>query len=300
MLPIDASALYAELGGLNVGTEALGVDEPRMLASALSRFVILAIAHHKSVWAIIRRKSPDFRMAGVWFRTSSSSVSIPFQNGTILTIHPRRCTLNWMPRTRMDELYLLAEEHDGLFTSKEARALGIQDSVLTRLTQRGRLERVNRGVYRIAHYPPDRLAQYREAVLWAQASHHGPEQHIALSHETALLVYGLSDLNPARVHLTVPKTARFRRKNPEWIAIHRADLKRPEIGEHEGIPVTTVERSIADVLATTHRPDIARQAITEALREGLLTIEQASALRKTVNRSVHDLSSSTMEAHEAL
>jgi predicted transcriptional regulator of viral defense system len=66
----------------------------------------------------------------------------------------------------MKELHALAEEHDGLLTSKEARALGIQDSVLVRLAQRGRLERMSRGVYRIAHYPTDRLAQYREAVLW--------------------------------------------------------------------------------------------------------------------------------------
>ena len=207
-----------------------------------------------------------------------------------MTFHLRRRTLDRMPRTRMDELYPLAEEHDGLFTSKEARALGIRDSVLARLTQRGRLERVNRGVYRIAHYPADRLAQYREAVLWAQASHHGPEQHIALSHETALLIYGLSDLNPARVHLTVPKTARLRRKHPEWITVHRADLKSQEIGEHEGIPVTTVERSIVDVLATTHRIDVARQAITEAVRDGLLNTVQAGRLRKIVNRSAHDLS----------
>jgi monoamine oxidase len=57
-----------------------------------------------------------------------------------------------MPRTRMDELFALAEEHDGLLTSKEARAAGIQDSVLVRLAQRGRLERMTRGVYRIAHY----------------------------------------------------------------------------------------------------------------------------------------------------
>ena len=55
----------------------------------------------------------------------------------------------FMPRTRMDELYALAEEHDGLLASKDARALGIQDSVLVRLAQRGRLERMSRGVYRM-------------------------------------------------------------------------------------------------------------------------------------------------------
>jgi predicted transcriptional regulator of viral defense system len=199
----------------------------------------------------------------------------------------------FMPRTRMDELYALAEEHDGLLKSKEARALGIRDSVLVRLAQRGRLERMTRGVYRIAHYPTDRFAQYREAVLWAQANHHGPER-IALSHETALLLYGISDVNPARVNLTVPKSARLRRKHPEWIMVHRANLTAEEVSLHEGMPVTIVERSIMDVLSTTHRTDVAREAITDALREGLISTDQARSLRKIVNRSAHSVPLSTM------
>jgi predicted transcriptional regulator of viral defense system len=164
--------------------------------------------------------------------------------------------------------------------------------MLVRLAQRGRLERMSRGVYRIAQYPADRLAQYREAVLWAQANHHGTER-VALSHETALLLYGISDVNPSHVHLTVRKSARLRRKHPEWIMIHRADLAEEEVIQHEGIPVTTVERSITDVLSTTHRTDIARKAITDALREGLLNSAQAGSLRKLVNRSARSVSSLT-------
>jgi predicted transcriptional regulator of viral defense system len=188
----------------------------------------------------------------------------------------------------MDELYAIAEEHDGLLASKDARALGIQDSVLVRLAQRGRLERMSRGVYRIAHFPTDRLAQYREAVLWAKASQ-GPER-IALSHETALLLYGISDVNPSRVNLTVPMSARLRREHPEWIVIHRADLIPQEISQHEGMPITTVERSVIDVLSTTHRTDIARQAVRDAVREGLLTAAQANGLRRRINHSAHGLS----------
>ena len=190
-----------------------------------------------------------------------------------------------MPRTRMNELYALAEEHDGLLTSKQARAQGIQDSVLVRLAQRGQLERMSRGVYRIAHFPADRLAQYREAVLWAKASQ-GPE-HIALSHETALLLYGISDVNPASVHLTVPRSARMRREQPEWVVIHRADLTSQEISQHEGMPVTSIERSVIDVFSTTNRMDIAKQAISDALREGLFNKSQASRLRQLVSRSAN-------------
>jgi predicted transcriptional regulator of viral defense system len=188
-----------------------------------------------------------------------------------------------MPRTRMDELFALAEEHDGLLTSKEARAAGIQDSVLVRLAQRGRLERMTRGVYRIAHYPADRFAQYREAVLWAKASQ-GPER-IALSHETALLLYGISDANPSLVHLTFPTSARLRRKCPEWVAIHRANLSPEDIGEHDGLPITTVSRSIVDVLLATKRIDAARQSVSDAVREGLLSSSQASSLRKSISQT---------------
>jgi predicted transcriptional regulator of viral defense system len=191
----------------------------------------------------------------------------------------------------MDELYALAEEHGGLFASKDARAQGIQDSVLVRLARRGRLERMSRGVYRIAHFPADRLAQYREAVLWAQASQ-GPKR-VALSHETALLLYGISDVNPSRIHLTVPMSARLRREHPEWIVIHRANLSPQEISQHEGMPVTSVERSVMDVLSTTHRADIACLAITDARRTGLLTAAQASRLRRLITRSALEPSLST-------
>ncbi len=192
-----------------------------------------------------------------------------------------------MPHTRMDELFEIAEANGGLLTSKQARDQGIQDSVLVRLAQRGRLVRTARGVYRIAHYPQNRLAQYREAVLWAQASH-GPER-VALSHETALLVLGLSDINPAKVHLTVPKRARLRREKPSWIAIHRADLALHDLTEHEGVPVTTVERSITDVLTSTHRIDLARQAIVDARREGFLDKQQQARVRRALTRYSRNL-----------
>jgi Transcriptional regulator, AbiEi antitoxin len=97
-------------------------------------------------------------------------VSVWFHYGTILTF-PRKRTLRHMLRSRFDELLALAGENDGLVTASQARAIGIVGSVLARSAQRGKLKRVARGVYRIPHYPADRLSQYREAVSWARASH---------------------------------------------------------------------------------------------------------------------------------
>jgi predicted transcriptional regulator of viral defense system len=188
-------------------------------------------------------------------------------------------------RSRLEELLPLAEQNDGLVTATQARALGIADSVLARLTQRGKLERVARGVYRIPYFPADHLSQYREAVLWVRASQ-GPEQ-VTLSHETALGVYGISDVNPSRVHITVPKDARLRRRKPKWIEIHHADLQPSDVTRHEGLPVTTVAKSVLDVMDATGRLGVARQAIKDARKEGYISAAELNRLTRQLNRHAH-------------
>lgn len=185
----------------------------------------------------------------------------------------------------MEELIAIAEENDGLLTSKQARQAGILDSVLVRLAQRGRLERASRGVYRIAHYPHAKFSQYREAILWAEASQ-GPEGAV-LSHETALAVYGISDANPSQVHITVPKSARLRRERRSWIAIHRDDLEAADVTRYEGLPMTTVARTITDVLHSSGRTDLVRQAISDARRDGLINDSDTARLRRRVNQFAH-------------
>ncbi len=192
-----------------------------------------------------------------------------------------------VPSTRIDELIALSEEHDGLLTAKQARDAGIADSVLARLTQRGRLERPARGVYRIPHFPSNRFSQYREAMLWAKADD-GP-QNIALSHATALAVLGISDANPALVHLTVPRNARLRRVRPKWVEIHHADLQTADVTIQEGLPITTVARTVDDILASTGQLGLLRQAVSDARREGYIDSAEARRLKRRIDKYVHTL-----------
>ena len=195
-----------------------------------------------------------------------------------------------MPSTQFENLVTLAENHDGLFTSEQAREAGFTDSVLARLTQKGRLERTNRGVYRIPYIPLSRFSKYSEAVLWAKA-HRGPAD-VALSHETALVIYGVSDANPAVIHLTVPRTARLRRAAPDSILIHSASLESTDIDMVEGLPVTTIARTVADLLASGGRIELAKQAISGAKREGFIASAEAQRLRRSVQRYVRGLQAS--------
>jgi predicted transcriptional regulator of viral defense system len=189
-------------------------------------------------------------------------------------------------RSRIDELLPFAEENGGFVTAAQARGLGIKDSVLARLTQRGKLQRVARGVYRIPYFPSDRMGQYREAVLWARADS-GPER-ITLSHETALSVYGISGANPPRVHITVPKSARLRRRRPKWVEIHRSDLRASDIVNREGLLVTTIEKTICQLVEETGRVGWARDALKEARKEGYISREKALALTRRLNRYAHE------------
>lgn len=199
-----------------------------------------------------------------------------------------------MPRSRFEEILVLAEDNGGLLTSGQARAAGIAASVLARLTARGRLERASRGVYRIPYFPSNRFSQFREAVMWARAGR-GPES-VALSHATALTIYEISDANPARIHLTVPRRARLRRKRPEWVEIHRADLALDDVTVHEGLPLTTIARTVEDMLASTGQVSLVRQAISGARREGCIGRAEAQRLTRRVARHIRSAEADARKA----
>jgi predicted transcriptional regulator of viral defense system len=184
-----------------------------------------------------------------------------------------------VPRSRLGELVSLAEE-DGLVTADHARQAGFTDSVLIRLVQHGRIERTSRGVYRVPYLTPSRFSQYREAVLWARANR-GLAQ-VAISHATALAAYGISDANPHSIHITVPRAARLRRQKPKGIIVHHEDLRTEDITVHEGMPITTIARTVADLLKSGERIDLIRQAISDARRGGFIQASEAKQLRRRV------------------
>ena len=59
--------------------------------------------------------------------------------------------------------------------------------------------------YRLSRFPPSRFEDL--FVAWLKC---GPKS--AISHESALAIYDLSDVLPAEVHITVPRTASRRRR----------------------------------------------------------------------------------------
>src|SRR5690349_14170247 len=107
-------------------------------------------------------------------------------------------------------LYDIAEDQMGFCTTTQAAAAGVHPMTLVMMTRRGTLERSSRSVYRLVDFPPHPLAQYMQATLWPYKARG------ILSHETALSLYEMSDVDPATVHITLPKDFRVQRKIPSY------------------------------------------------------------------------------------
>ena len=166
-------------------------------------------------------------------------------------------------------IYDLAEENNGYLTIREAVESGIDSALVAQLASRGSLERKSLGLYRLVQYPLGPHEQIQEALLWPQALR--PLAYSVLSHVTALEVYGLSDVNPDKIHISVPVKARLRRKTPTWMALHRQHIHPSEITMHDGLPITTAAKAIADSAEMYVGPRIIADAVRQAYSRGLIS-----------------------------
>src|SRR5215211_3495122 len=168
-----------------------------------------------------------------------------------------------MPGEIYNRIAELAADNYGFVTSDEAAAAKIDPHRLLELARRGHVERRGTALYRVPLIPPTPLDAYREATLWPRGA------HAVISHETALDLYGLGDVNPAKIHITVPRAHRPRRHLPDQYRLHREDLAENETAVYEGIPIVTAAKAI--VQARRVGPSLLRQAIDEGRKRGFVS-----------------------------
>ncbi|MBE7518321.1 MAG: type IV toxin-antitoxin system AbiEi family antitoxin domain-containing protein [Thermoflexaceae bacterium] len=171
-----------------------------------------------------------------------------------------------MQANGIDALYGIAEPQGGYLTTAQAGEAGVSRRLLSHYAGRGDLERVAYGIYRLHRFPVHRFGELIATALWAGLGS-------AVSHDSALTVYGLGSAMPAVIHITMPRT--FRGKRP-GVVTHRADLSSAEIVLRDDVPVTRLERTLRDV-AVTGDPSLARAAAREAIERGLTTRARLSA-----------------------
>jgi hypothetical protein len=82
---------------------------------------------------------------------------------------------------------------------------------------------------------------------------------------------------------------------PKWVEVHHANLQADEVTLHEGLPLTTVGRTVQDVLTSTGQVGVVRQAISDARREGYINSSEAQRLTRRVNSYVRSLETDTQQ-----
>jgi predicted transcriptional regulator of viral defense system len=157
-------------------------------------------------------------------------------------------------------LYEVVERQAGYFTAAQAKEAGLSQPLLTYHVRSGRFVRVRWGIYRLVHCP---ASPHEDLfIAWLEA---GPDA--VISHHSALALYDLSDTLPGRIHLTVPRTSSRRRSG---LAVHTNRLDAEETTTVEGLPVTTVSRTIADVASGGLAEEQVMQAAQQAIERGLV------------------------------
>lgn len=167
-------------------------------------------------------------------------------------------------RPDFDLLYDTAEGQAGYFTARQAREAGFSFERLSYYAGTGRFLRAHHGIYRLAHFP---ASPYEDLfVAWLRT---GP--HSVISHESALYLYGLSDVLPDKVDVIIPRSASRRR---DGIRLHTHQIGQEEITQREGLPVTSPARTIIDVAASGMAEEQIYQAVQEALVAGITDADE--------------------------
>lgn len=118
------------------------------------------------------------------------------------------------------KLYDIAEQQAGYFTATQALEAGYSRASQHYHQKAGNWRPEGHGLYRLDRFPHTPDEHYVRLMLWS----HDRAGNIqaTVSHETALQAYELSDVMPAKIHLSVPKG--FRKQPPAGVKLNHQDL----------------------------------------------------------------------------
>ncbi len=170
-------------------------------------------------------------------------------------------------------LFEFAEQQQGYFTTKQAKSAGFAENTHPYHVKAGNWIREHRGIYRLALFP---ASDRPDLVLWALWSRNRNEEVVGVySHQTALNLYDLSDLSPAKLHMTVPTDFRRSSDIPGILVLRYADLPASDVQMAQGFKFTRPLRTILDLIeAGAVEQRFIRQALRQAVDRGLITRQQ--------------------------
>ncbi|HEX2160640.1 MAG TPA: type IV toxin-antitoxin system AbiEi family antitoxin domain-containing protein [Thermoleophilaceae bacterium] len=178
------------------------------------------------------------------------------------------------PRDDARQLWDLARRQHGVVTRAQLLDLGLHRGAVAHRLRSGRLHPVQRGVYAVGR--PDLSQRGR----WMAAVSSCGETAV-LSHRSAAALHGIADPPAGPIEVTVaPTTVRSR---PGLITYRRL-VDPDERTQADGVPVTTVERTLLDIAPMLSSKNL-EAAINTADKHDLVDPERLrSALERYAGR----------------
>jgi hypothetical protein len=149
----------------------------------------------------------------------------------------------------------LAARQWGVLSRAQLRGLGASPAAIDLWVRRSRLHVVYRGVYALGHTSLKVEGRRLAAVLACG-------QGAVLSHRSAAAHWGLLATEQTRIDVTAPRS----RDGVPGIRLHTSrSLDARDTASHEGIPITSVARTLLDLAATVPESRLER-ALAQAER----------------------------------
>jgi very-short-patch-repair endonuclease len=173
----------------------------------------------------------------------------------------------------------LATRQHGVISTPQLLALGHAERTIHEWAEAGRLHRLHQGVYAVGHRRLSWHSRCWAAVLGAEANEVDEVVWPAVaSHGSAAYLWGIYRYAPERIDVTAPMRRRAKRE----FVVHFSSILAPEDrGQREGIPVTSVPRSLMD-LAIRSQPQQLDRLLERIEELGLFDLH---ALQDVIDRA---------------
>lgn len=172
----------------------------------------------------------------------------------------------------------LADRQHGVVSIRQLTGpLGYSRNAISRAAKEGRLHRLHRGVYAVGH---THLSDHGEALAAVLACAAGA----LLSHYSAAWLWDVAKVRPAPFHVT---TSVWRAPKPPLHLHQSLALTQEDRALREGIPVTSLPRTLLD-LAATVRFEWLEKMVERSEERGLFDLRaMEELLERTVGHHGH-------------
>lgn len=182
----------------------------------------------------------------------------------------------------LESLELVGSSQWGLVTTAQAYEAGVSKMHLSRLAERGTVQRVRHGVYALPSADTGPLQGLRAAWLATGSQPAGNQPLAVVSGESAAAVYGLGDVLASKYEFTA--AVRRQTTQPD-IRYRKRDLPDGDVAWVDGLPVTSVARTVNDLAAGgtdfDHLAAVVRDAVatTDVTSDSLVQALEPAAER---------------------